>query len=155
MTVHIEKQDAGYLLHSTVRLPRPRDEVFPFFADAHNLDKLTPAKLRFQVLTPGPIEMSEGTLIDYRLKIRGVPVKWRSEITVWEPNHRFVDEQRRGPYRWWRHEHLFECDGDETIAIDNVSYGVIGGALINRFLVAPDLIDIFQFRTEKLLSNFG
>ena len=101
-----------YELRTQVRLPRPIDEVFPFFADAHNLETLTPPWLKFHVLTPKPIAMAVGTKIDYKLRIRGLPLRWRSEITAWEPPFRFQDEQLRGPYRQWIHEHTFqEADG--------------------------------------------
>jgi ligand-binding SRPBCC domain-containing protein len=97
---------------SEIWLPRARDEVFAFFADAGNLERLTPPLLSFSILTPRPIAMRPGTLIDYRLKVRGIPIRWRSEITVWEPPVRFVDEQRKGPYRLWHHTHEFaEQDG--------------------------------------------
>ena len=79
-------------LTSEVMLPRPRDEVFPFFADARNLERLTPPWLRFEVLTPGPIAVRPAVEIDYRLRLRGVPLRWRSAITVWEPPFRFVDD---------------------------------------------------------------
>ncbi|MGB9275140.1 MAG: SRPBCC family protein [Terrimicrobiaceae bacterium] len=89
-------------------LPRPLGEVFSFFADAGNLELLTPPQLNFHILTPCPLEMRVGLLIEYRLRVRGIPLRWQSEITAWEPPHRFVDEERRGPYRLWQHEHLFE-----------------------------------------------
>ena len=117
-------------------LPRPLGEVFSFFADAGNLELLTPPQLNFHILTPRPLEMRVGLLIDYRLRERGIPLRWRSEITAWEPPHRFVDEERRGPYRLWQHEHLFEERDGGTVAIDRVRYAVPGGALINWLLCA-------------------
>ncbi|HZA25273.1 MAG TPA: SRPBCC family protein, partial [Dehalococcoidia bacterium] len=84
--------------------PLRPEEVFSFFSDALNLELITPPWLRFKVLTVSPIEMKEGTVIDYRLRLRGIPLRWQSQITVWEPPHRFVDQQRRGPYRLWVHE---------------------------------------------------
>ena len=131
-------------------LPRPLGEVFSFFADAGNLELLTPPQLNFNILTPRPLEMRVGLLIDYRLGVRGIPLRWQSEITAWEPPHRFVDEQRRGPYRLWRHEHLFEERDGGTVAIDRVRYAVPGGALINWLLVRHDVARIFAYRTEKL-----
>lgn len=131
-------------------LPLPPDQVYSFFADAFKLELITPSMLRFRVLTPTPIVMQAGTIIDYQLKLHGIPLRWRSEITLWEPPHRFVDEQRRGPYRWWRHEHSFvDADGG-TQARDRVEYAVRGGALINKLLVAPDLKKIFDYRKRKL-----
>jgi len=142
-------------LQSRVHLPRPREEVFAFFAEADNLDLLTPGWLHFQIVSPPPLAMAEGTRIDYRLRLRGIPLSWRSEITAWEPPRRFVDEQRRGPYRIWIHEHTFEEQGGGTLCADRVRYAVPGGALANRLFVAPDLRRIFAHRTRQLRERFG
>lgn len=131
-------------------LPQPPERVFPFFADAFQLELITPPMLRFKVLTPPPIEMRAGTVIDYQLKLHGIPMRWQSEITLWEPPHRFVDEQRRGPYRFWRHEHRFSDADGGTLARDRVEYAVRGGALIDKLLVAPDLRKIFDYRKDRL-----
>src|SRR3954451_64976 len=88
-------------------LPGAPDEVFPFFADARNLEAITPPLLRFRVTTPEPIEMGAGTLLEYRLRIHGIPVRWRTLIEDWAPPHRFVDTQLRGPYARWHHTHTF------------------------------------------------
>ena len=144
-----------FSLHSEIRLPKPLEEVFAFFADARNLERLTPPWLRFEVLTRGPLVMRPGTLIDYRIRLHGLPVRWQSEITVWEPPFRFADEQRRGPYRLWNHQHLFRSEGQSTIAEDKVEYAVLGGSLVNRFFVAPDLDRIFAYRRQKLVEIFG
>ncbi len=135
-------------------LPRKREEVFRFFADAGNLETLTPPGLNFHVLTPSPIAMHAGTLIDYKLRVRGLPLKWRSEITVWEPPVRFVDEQRRGPYRKWIHEHRFEEGSRGTLCTDLVRYCVLVGAIVNRLLVRRDIETIFAFRTAQLRKLF-
>ena len=138
-------------------LPLPRERVFAFFADAGNLDIITPPRLNFQVLTPQPLVLGPGTLIDYRLRIRGVPIRWQSEITVWEPPRRFVDEQRRGPYRRWVHEHIFEERDGGTLIRDEVAYAVPGWflePLVNRWLVAPDLRKIFAHRRAKIDEVF-
>lgn len=136
--------------HRELWLPRPPGEVFPFFADAGNLELLTPPLLRFQILTPRPIEMRAGTLIDYRLRIHGIPVRWRSEITVWEPERRFVDEQRRGPYRLWHHEHTFEPHDGGTLCRDTVRYAVAFDFLVHDLLVRPDIERIFAFREQRM-----
>ena len=141
-------------LTSELMLPRPPAEVFPFFADARNLERLTPPWLRFAVLTPGTIEMRPGATIDYRLSLRGVPIRWRSEITAWEPPFRFVDEQRRGPYRLWVHEHRFEEREGGTLASDRVRYAVWGGRMVDRVLVRPDLERVFQYRRTVLRGIF-
>jgi ligand-binding SRPBCC domain-containing protein len=144
-----------YEIADEVIIPRPLVEVFPFFSDARNLERLTPGWLKFEVLTPDPIEMAPGTLIDYRLRLRGFPIRWRTEITAWEPPHRFVDEQLRGPYRAWIHEHTFEAQGDQTIARDHVRYDHFGGRLINKLFVARDVEKIFAYRQQKMLEIFA
>ena len=144
-----------HILRSEVWLPRPRPEVFAFFADALNLLSITLDWLHFSVLTPAPIVMRRGLLLDYALKMRGLPLRWRSEITAWEPPFRFVDEQRRGPYRLWVHEHRFEEKNGGTVVEDSVRYSVLGGALVNRLFVRHDLERIFAYRREKVLQRFG
>jgi len=131
-------------------LPRPRPEVFNFFSDAFNLEAITPEFLRFEVLTPRPIQMRAGTLIDYKLRIRGFPVRWRTLISAWEPPYRFVDKQLRGPYRQWIHEHTFEEIDGGTLMRDTVRYAVPGGALVEGWLVRPDIKKIFAYRTRKI-----
>ncbi len=138
-----------------VWLPQPPDAIFPFFADAGNLEILTPPWLSFQVLSPEPIAIEEGTTIHYKLRFRGIPLRWDSEITAWEPPHRFVDEQRRGPYREWIHEHTFEPQDGGTLARDVVQYAVPGGALVDRLIVRRDVERIFHFRQQKLDELFG
>lgn len=149
-----------FTLTNELWLPQPPGEVFPFFADASNLERLTPPSLRFQILTPLPIEMEVGTLIDYRIRLRGIPMRWQSEITVWEPPHRFVDEQRRGPYRLWVHEHAFipqkgAAQGGGTLARDIVQYAVVGGAIVQRMFVASELRRIFDYRNAALRDYFS
>jgi ligand-binding SRPBCC domain-containing protein len=128
--------------------------VFRFFADARNLEAITPPWVQFQILTPGVIEMRPGALIDYRIKIHGIPVRWRTEITGWEPPFRFVDEQRRGPYRRWIHTHTFEEHPQGTLCRDHVQYAVWGGQLIHWLFVRRDVQRIFQYRTERLNQLF-
>lgn len=144
----------GYRLEATQFLPYRREEVFEFFSDAFNLQTLTPAWLHFTVLTPPPIQIMRGTLIDYKLRLRGIPLRWQSRISVWEPPFRFVDEQVRGPYRLWHHEHVFEEVSGGTLCHDYVDYAVYGGRLINSLLVRPDLMKIFSIRQQKLRELF-
>ncbi|MFN0149421.1 MAG: SRPBCC family protein [bacterium] len=137
-------------LEAELWVARPRDEVFPFFANARNLEALTPPMVQFAVLTQGPIQMRVGLLIDYQLRVGGMPLRWQSEITAWDPPKRFVDEQRRGPYREWIHEHAFEERDGGTLVIDRVRYAVLGGNLIDRLFVRPQLRQIFAYRQKKL-----
>jgi ligand-binding SRPBCC domain-containing protein len=141
-------------LHSELWLPKLREEVFPFFADARNLQKITPPWLDFRITTPGEIDMREGAFIDYKLKVHGIPLRWRSEITVWEPPTRFVDKQLKGPYRLWNHEHRFEEKDGGTLVIDEVEYSVYGGELIRKLFVARDVTKIFGYRTERMREIF-
>lgn len=133
-------------------IERPLEEVFDFFAQAQNLEELTPSWLSFRIETPLPIRMEVGTLIDYRLRLHGLPLKWQGKITAWEPPHRFVDEQVRGPYRLWIHEHGFEAAEGGTLVRDRVDYAVPGGSLVNKLLVAGDIEKIFEFRRRRLAA---
>ncbi|MGE3166539.1 MAG: SRPBCC family protein [Planctomycetota bacterium] len=143
---------------TTLVVGTSRPTVFEFFADANNLNEITPPWLSFSILTPLPIVMRRGTRIDYRLRLHGIPFAWQTEITVWEPPVRFVDEQRRGPYRSWRHEHRFEpCDGGTRI-VDEVEYVVPGWILeplVHRGMVRRDIVRIFSYRTACLRRRFG
>jgi ligand-binding SRPBCC domain-containing protein len=136
-------------------LPLPPEELFPFFADAANLDAITPPWLHFHIVTPPPIVMREGALIDYRLRVRGIPLRWRTRINVWQPPHRFEDEQIRGPYRQWIHEHTFELRDGGTLARDHVRYAVPFDWLAHRWFVQPDIERIFQHRSEALQARFA
>lgn len=145
-----------WTLTSTCRIEHPRDSVFPFFADAHNLERITPGSVRFRIRTPAPIEMKTGAIIDYALRIKGVPIRWRTEIAAWDPPFMFADIQRRGPYHEWAHEHIFEEDGpDATIMTDTVRYRPRGGRLINRLFVERDVRGIFEHRNAVIRAIFS
>src|SRR5262245_56426898 len=116
-----------HLFTAELWLPQPPDEVFRFFANAWNLDALTPRWLNFEMLTPAPIVLQRDVLLDYRLRLRGIPFHWKSKITAWEPPNRFIDEQVRGPYRRWIHEHSFTAANGGTLCGDRVQYAVPGG----------------------------
>lgn len=139
-----------FRFESSQRVDLPIERVFDFFSRPENLERITPPWLKFRIVTPGPIEMEEGTLIDYRLRVKGIPFRWRSEITVWDPPHRFVDVQRVGPYRKWEHTHSFRTDGEGTIVVDEVDYAVPGGTLIERLFVRRDVRSIFEHRSRVL-----
>ena len=98
--------------------------------------------------------MREGTLVDYWLRLRGIPLRWQSEIQVWQPPHRFIDRQTRGPYSLWVHEHTFTEKDNGTLVGDKVEYAVPGGRLVQKFFVAPDLERIFQHRHRVLEEIF-
>ena len=139
-------------------VPRPRGEVFGFFADAFNLERITPKLLRFRILTPPPIDMGQGTLIDYRLRLHGFPVRWRTRIEVWEPDERFVDLQLRGPYRYWHHLHEFREVEGGTEMVDRVDYELpFGplGTLVRALFVRRSLQRIFDYRQQAIGEVFG
>lgn len=145
-------------LERSQRIPRRREEVFAFFADASNLEAITPPFLRFRILSPLPIEMGTGARIEYALSLGGVPLRWCTRIAEWEPGVRFVDEQESGPYRLWRHSHRFEDEGGSTMMRDAVEYaeplGVLGWAAHVLF-VERALDRIFDFRREAIGRRFG
>ncbi len=140
MTLHV--------LSTSTALSLPREEVFAFFSDAGNLERITPPELRFRILTPQPVQMKEGTLIYYKLRLFGIPLSWRARISSWEPPAGFMDEQVRGPYRIWEHAHRFREDGDGTIVEDEVRYVLPFWPLGKVFhpLVRLQLQRIFRYR---------
>ncbi|HEX2329694.1 MAG TPA: SRPBCC family protein [Candidatus Angelobacter sp.] len=145
------------LAHEQI-VPRPLAEVFSFFSRAENLEALTPAWLKFRVLDVNPQPVQKGTIIQYKLQLRGLPLRWASEIVQWEPPHSFVDLQRSGPYKLWRHTHRFIAKGNSTRIIDEVLYdlpfGVLG-RMAHWLIVRRDLEQIFQFREAKIRELFG
>jgi ligand-binding SRPBCC domain-containing protein len=139
-------------------LPGGPDEVFPFFADARNLEAITPPTLRFEVVTPDEIPMRVGTLIQYRLTLRGIGLNWLTSIQEWDPPSRFVDVQVRGPYALWHHTHEFSAadGGAFTLMRDTVRYAIgFGpfGALAARAFVHQDVAKIFEYRRRAILDR--
>jgi ligand-binding SRPBCC domain-containing protein len=142
-----------HVLRREQRLPGSPEAVFPFFADARNLEAITPPLLRFRLLTPAPLEMGVGTFLQYALRLHGVPVRWDTLIQAWDPPHRFVDVQVRGPYRLWHHTHELEPVDGGTLMRDTVRYSLGFGALgevARRAVVTRDLEAIFAFRAERV-----
>lgn len=137
----------------------PLEHVFEFFSLARNLEQLTPPWLRFAVMTPEPIEMRAGTLIEYRLRLHGFPLGWVSRIEDWQPRRRFVDRQVKGPYRLWRHSHEFSPDASGgTLILDDVRYELpFGplGTLAHAALVRRDLERIFDYRRDQAAQTFS
>jgi ligand-binding SRPBCC domain-containing protein len=145
-----------HVLERSLIVDAPLDEVFRFFGDAGNLERITPPELRFRIVTPLPIEMRVGAEIRYRLSLFGIPFGWTTEITCWDPGQRFVDEQRRGPYSLWRHTHRFEAVAEGTRIHDEVRYRLPLAPLgdIAHPIVRRELDRIFDFRTETCRGLF-
>ena len=143
-----------HVLRREQRLPGTPDEVFPFFADALTLEAITPPWLGFRVVTAEPVEMRPGALIEYRLKLRGLPLSWLTRIDEWVPGERFVDLQLAGPYALWHHTHEFAPDGDGgTVMRDTVRYALPFwplGEVAHALLVRRDLAAIFDFRHAEV-----
>lgn len=142
-----------YHLERLQLIRRPREEVFAFFADAGNLEAITPDFLQFKILSPRPIEMRSGTLIDYRLKLAGIPFHWQTRIETFDPPYSFSDLQAKGPYRRWHHWHEFYDVPQGTISVDRVEYELpLGplGRLARLLFVERNLEQIFEHRRQRL-----
>jgi ligand-binding SRPBCC domain-containing protein len=157
--IRIDRESGtAWVLRAAQRLPRTRAEVFPFFADAGNLARITPPAMRFDILTPRPIEMGAGTVIDYRIRTWGVAMRWRTLISAWNPPVEFIDTQVRGPYAEWVHRHRFtELGAAETLMEDHVRFrlplGPLGAAV--GPLVRHELLRIFAFRRVAIARLVG
>jgi ligand-binding SRPBCC domain-containing protein len=145
-------------LERVQRVPRSLVDTFAFFTDAENLEAITPPFLGFDILTPRPVHMGAGTLLDYRLRLFGVPFSWRTRIEVFEPSRRFSDVQVRGPYRRWHHLHEFHAIEDGTLVVDRIDYEVpLGplGSLAHGLVVGRTLTRIFDHRRQQVARLLG
>lgn len=147
-----------YTLRREQWIARPIDEVFAFFAAAHNLEEITPPWLAFKILSMSTESIEEGSTIRYRLRLHGIPVHWTTNIREWNPPHCFVDEQTKGPYKLWRHTHRFEAHGGRTRMIDEVQYALpfgVVGRLVHALKVRRDVSRIFDYRRRRIDVLFG
>lgn len=148
-----------HLIEREQRISRPPVEVFSFFADARNLERITPPFLRFRLVGALPDRVEQGTLIRYRLRLHGIPIRWLTRIEEWHPNRRFSDLQLRGPYRYWHHTHEFEPDrSGGTLMRDTVRYAMRAGPLgrlVRRLLVEGDLQRVFDYRRDEIARIFA
>mgnify|MGYP003349049391 FL=1 len=147
-----------HTIRREIWLPHSREEVFEFFSAARNLEQITPPLLKFEVLTPEPIPMGEGTLIDYRLRVHGLPLRWRTKITRWNPPYQFADIQLKGPYQLWDHTHTFLEENGGTRMIDEVVYELPFGPLgdvVHALSVRRDVEEIFRYRNSVIGTLFA
>ena len=149
---------AVHTLRREQLVERPLEEVFEFFSDARNLEAITPQWLNFQILTPGPIEIHAGTLLDYRLRWHGLPIQWRTEIEAWNPPYGFTDVQLKGPYKLWHHTHSFAAEAGGTRMVDVVRYelplGVLG-EIAHVVNVRRELEQVFDYRVKVIGERFA
>jgi ligand-binding SRPBCC domain-containing protein len=150
--------DKTYILSFQQQVSRSLEEVFDFFSRAENLEALTPPWLNFKIRGVKPLPVQQGTLIHYSLRVHGIPLRWTSEIVEWDPPHRFVDLQLRGPYKVWRHEHRFESHDGGTLISDTINLALplgFGGRLAYKIKVQSDVQEIFVFRKKQIHALFG
>jgi ligand-binding SRPBCC domain-containing protein len=149
--------ETTYRLKRELWVPRSVPEVFDFFSRAENLERITPPWMRFRILTPPPIAMRTGTTIAYALRVRGIPIRWLTEIERWDPPYEFTDIQAKGPYKYWHHTHRFSALAGGTSIVDIVHYSLpFGwlGRLVHRLQVAQDVEQIFDYRARRVQSLF-
>jgi ligand-binding SRPBCC domain-containing protein len=149
---------APYVLRAAQVVPRPIDDVFEFFSRAENLQELTPVWMHFKILSVAPQPVQRGTLIRYGLRWRIFPIRWTTEIVEWDPPHRFVDVELKGPYKLWRHEHRFIVEGDKTRIEDEVHYELpfgFLGRIAHEVKVRRDVETIFEYRKRAVEKKFG
>lgn len=152
--VRIERNGGAFRLYAERSLRVDVERVFAFFAEPRNLELITPPWLRFRIVGEPP-PLAAGTLIEYRLRLHGIPVGWQTEIATWRPPLSFVDIQRRGPFRRWIHRHTFQPDGDTTLIQDVVDYTMPLPVMAQRLLVGRDLRAIFAYRHEAVAALLG
>lgn len=148
-----------HVLQTTTYINKPLKQVFDFFSKAENLNELTPPELQFKILTPTPIPMHQGALIDYRIQLNGIPFKWKTEICEWNPPYQFADRQLKGPYVLWHHTHSFrELPDGTTEMTDTVQYlapGWIFEPIITSLFVKKRVEAIFSYREQQLKRIFS
>jgi len=134
------------------------EEVFGFFEKPENLQIITPDWMKFDIITPHPLEMKEHAEFDYKISLMFIPLKWKTEITNYDPPYKFVDEQKKGPYKLWIHTHTFEAVGNKTKITDNVDYDLFGGPfkiLVHSLYIRKNLESIFNYRSRKINQLFN
>lgn len=157
MSIQITKESANlYKLYTSIKFNKPVEEIFDFFCKAENLEKITPPYLNFKILTPLPIVMNKSALIDYKISLNKIPMKWRTLISEWNPTSSFTDTQIKGPYLKWEHTHKFTPINENLCKMEDiVYYSVPGGAIINFLFVEKKLREIFSYRKEIMLELFS
>jgi ligand-binding SRPBCC domain-containing protein len=149
----------NHILIKTTIINKPLETVFDFFSKAENLNKLTPPELEFKILSPLPIIMKPGALIDYKIKLNGIPFKWKTEICEWNPPFQFIDQQLTGPYVKWHHTHSFKDLGygttEMTDRVEYLSPGWIFEPIIDKLYVGKRVVAIFEYREKVLTDIFG
>ena len=156
---HCSQSDIVTTTHRTLTrslwIPRPIKEVFTFFADVSQLQRVTPSWMHFRVEGYVPSSLTEGTIVNFRLKLRGIPFRWTSIISLWDPPHGFVDEQLYGPFKLWKHQHKFSLENGGTRVEDVVTYRTPIGGIIEKFVIRPDLNKIFDYRERRITQLLG
>jgi len=148
----------AHLFKSEQLMPRPVEQVFDFFKRPENLDAVTPKNLGFKILTPSPIIMQKGAVIDYTIQIYGIPMQWQTLITDYNPPCSFTDTQVKGPYKTWIHTHRFSAQGDGTLMVDEVEYSIaygLIGEMARILFVKREIEKIFNHRRKIMNQVFG